>query len=113
MDWLRLAVVRQALDGVGRDVVPPLMMSIETAPMFSPIWEVRLRVILDNWGYFDEQQRARIQSYVLETWRHSSDRLWFGRTVRDAIDELILRHMLREEPDAIRELTRWIRHTRK
>jgi hypothetical protein len=113
MDWLRLAIARQAIDGVGRDVVPPLLMSIDVAPMFSPIWEVRLRVILDNWGYFNEEQRAKIQSYVVATWRASTDRLWFGRVVRDAVDELILRQLLRGEPGGLEELTKWIRHTRK
>lgn len=113
MDWLRLAIARQAIDGVGFDVVPPLLMSIDVAPMFSPIWEVRLRVILDNWGYFNEEQRAKIQRYVIKTWRYSTDRLWFGRTVRDAVDELILRQLLRGEPGGLEELTKWIRHTRK
>ncbi len=112
MEWLRLAITRQAIDGAGRSVVPPLMMSIDTSPMFFPVWETRLRVILDNWGYFTEEQRERIRTYVIGTWRHSDDRLWFGRIVRDPIDELILRHLLRGEPGASGELTRWIRHTR-
>lgn len=112
MDWLRLAIARQGLDGVSRDVVPPLMMSIETAPMFAPIWEPRLRVILDNWGYFTEEQRLEIRRYILKTWRHTDDRLWFGRVVRNPIDELILRHVLRDEPGALEELAKWIRHLR-
>jgi len=113
MDWLRLAVVRQALDGPSRGVVAPLLMSIETAPMLSIAWAPRLRVILDNWGYLNDEQRTEVRRYVVKTWRHSVDRRWFGQMVRDPTDELILRFFLRNEPGAQEELSRWIRATRK
>jgi hypothetical protein len=113
MEWLRLAVVRQTLDGASRNVVPPLLRSIETSPMLSVAWEPRLRVILDNWGYLTEEQRVQVRSYVVKTWRYTDDRRWFGRAVRDPVDELILRFFLRSEPGAQEELTRWIQATRK
>jgi len=74
IDWLRLAVVREVLDGPSRDVLPPLFMSSETAPLIPQIWRTRLRVILDVWPYLDDQQRARLADYFVMTWRLAMDR---------------------------------------
>jgi hypothetical protein len=113
-DWLRLAVVRQRLDGgAARDVLPPLFMSIKTAPLITYIWPTRLRIILDNWAYFSEEQRVQLRSYVMMTWRLTDDRRSFGWAVRDPVDELVLRYFLHNEPKAQEELAKWILATRK
>src|SRR5215813_4687683 len=57
IDWLRLAIARETLEGPSRNVLPLLFMSIETAPLIKQLWRARLRVILDVWPYLDDQQR--------------------------------------------------------
>ena len=104
--WARLAAVRQALNGPSTAVVPPLLMSIDTAPMMSPVWPARLQLILDNWASFTPEQRERVGAYVVQTWRRSPDRRWFALAVRSPIDELFVRYFLRDEPDAQEEITR-------
>jgi hypothetical protein len=42
--WLRLAAVRQTLEGPSPRVVSPLLMSIETAPVVPHTWQVRLEI---------------------------------------------------------------------
>ena len=111
-DWLRLAVVRQVLDGPSRDVVAALMMSIETAPMLSWIWPARLRIIIDNWGYLTDEQKVVVRDSVLKSWRHTGDRRIFGWAIREPVDEMIVRFFLRNEPGAQEELTKWILVTR-
>lgn len=113
IDWLRLAAVRQTLDGPSREVIALLQMSIRTGPWIAPVWPTRLRLILDNWAYFSDEQMPKIQEYVLAMWRHSADRRFFAWTIRDPVDELIIRSTLREEPGAQEELTRWILQYRK
>ena len=117
IDWLRLAVVREALDGPSRELLPPLFMSIETAPLIPQFWRVRLRVILDVWPYLDERQRDRLANYFVTTWRLARDRpALMVELYRPALmaeinspaDELIVRYFLRNEPDAQEELTKWI-----
>ena len=113
-DWLRLAVVRQALNGSSRDVLPPLLMSLDTGLMMSPIWRVRTRIILDNWAYFTEAQKEKLRDHVVTMWRRAPDRRWFGWIVYEQqVDELILRDLLRDEPNAKEELSRWIRDTNR
>jgi hypothetical protein len=122
IDWLRLAVTREVLDGASRAVLPPLFMSIETAPLIKQLWRTRLRVILDVWPYLDDQQRSRLADYFVMTWRLARDRpALMSETFRPGLmaeiyapaDELIVRYFLRNEPGAQEELTKWLEAYRK
>ncbi|HZP99710.1 MAG TPA: hypothetical protein VFB13_09245 [Reyranella sp.] len=114
LDWQRLAIMHEWLDGPSRDVPPLLFMSIETGRMMSPLWEPRLRIILDNWGYFSDQEKARLSDYIVEMWRRTDNRYFlFGRAVYDDIDEVILRYVLRHEPNAQEELSKVIAEAKK
>ncbi len=113
IDWLRVATVRQAMDSASREVLPPLFMSIETAPLISFVWPARMRIIFDNWGYYSDEQKERLRSHIVRLWRLGGNREWFGRAVRDPVDELILRFFLRNEPNAQAELGKLITATRK
>jgi hypothetical protein len=108
IDWLRLAVIHQALDGISRDVVPPLFMSIETAPLIPQIWPTRLRLILDNWVYFSDAERAQLRDYVAMTWRTSSEHVWFARAIYSPVDELLIRSFLGDDRQAQEELSQLI-----
>jgi len=113
IDWLRLATVREVLDGPSRDVLPPLFMSIETAPRIPQLWRARLRVILDVWPYLDDQQRSRLGDYFLMTWRLRMNRQDLAAEIYTPADELIVRYFLRNEPNAQEELTKWLVASRK
>jgi len=106
VEWLRLAGVRQLLDGPSQAAVAPLLMSIETAPMMAPIWPARLRLILDNRAAFTPEQREAVSAYVATTWRLSPDRRWFGEAIRSPVDELFVRYFVRNEPGAQEALTK-------
>lgn len=108
VDWMRLAAMRQAIDGVGRNVLPPLLMSIKTGPLLEQLWPVSLRLIVDNWGYFTDGQKADMKAYVGTIWRHSPDRRVFATIINNPIDELIIRNLLPDEPGAQEKLTKWI-----
>ena len=122
VDWLRLAIAREVVDGPSRNVLPPLFMSIETAPLIPQLWRARLRVILDVWPYLDDQQRSRLADYFVMTWRLARDRpALTSETFRPGLmaeiyspaDELIVRYFLRNEPGAQEELTKWLEASRK
>lgn len=113
IDWLRLAAMREALDGPSRDVIRLLNMSIRTGPWLLPVWPTRLRLILDNWAYYDDQQKSEVQAYVVDMWRHTDDRRFFAWTVHDPVDELIIRSLLRGEPGAQEVMTQWLLQYRK
>jgi hypothetical protein len=122
IDWLRLAIAREVVDGPSRNVLPPLFMSIETAPLIPQLWRARLRVILDVWPYLDDQQRNRLADYFVMTWRLARDRpALTSETYRPGVvaevyspaDELIVRYFLRDEPGAQEELTKWLEAYRK
>jgi hypothetical protein len=108
--WAQLAAARQAIGGPSAKAVAALMMSIDTAPMMDALWPSRLRLILDNWQFFTPKQREQVGSYVVKTWRHSAERLWFARVIRSPLDELFVRYFLRDVPDAQQELTKWLTH---
>ncbi len=108
IDWLRLATSRQGLDGPSRDVIAPLMMSIKTGPWIEPAFSVRLRLIVDNWAYFSEAQKAEVQAYASAMWRNARDPRFFGVNILSPIDEIIIRNLLRDEPGAQEKLTIWI-----
>ena len=106
--WLRLATVRQILEGPSPRVVGPLLMSIETAPVVPRLWPARLELILRNWDFFTDPERERVAAYVVMTWQASTDRRWFVRIIRQGIDELYLRILLSGLPGAQEELNAWI-----
>ncbi len=110
IDWMTLAIIHQWLDGPSRDNLPLLFMSIDTGPMMSFLWEPRLRLILDNWGFFSDEQKQRMGDYVVMMWRKSDDRRFFGRMVYNPIDEVILRYLLQHEPKAMEELTVYVKN---
>jgi hypothetical protein len=111
--WLRLAAVRETLDGPSPAVVGPLLMSIETAPVVPHLWPVRLELILQNWGMYTDAERERIAAYVAMTWQASTDRRWFVGALRTSLDELYLRLLLGNEPGVQDELTMWLELSRR
>jgi len=113
IQWLRLSSVRLALEGPSQRSVAPLLMSIDTAPMFLPLWPARLRLILDNWRALTAAQRGEVALYVARTWQLSPDRRWFADAIRDPMDELLVRYLVRNEAGAQEELTRMLAERRK
>lgn len=111
--WLRLALVREALEGPSREVVGPLLRSIATAPVVPRLWPVRLALILLNWEWFTDAEREVVAAYVAMTWKASSDRRWFVNALRNDVDELYLRGLLGDVPGAQEELTKWIALVRR
>jgi hypothetical protein len=109
LEWLRLAFVHLIADGPSRDVIPPLLLSMETAPFAPHVWPARLSYILDTWPYFDDAQKEFLRPYILRAWRHSPDRTYFAKAVHSPVDELILRFFLRGEPGAEEELSRLLK----
>jgi hypothetical protein len=106
--WLRLAAVRQVLEGPSRRVVGPLLMSIETAPVIPRLWPTRLDLILRNWGSFTDAERDRVATYVIMTWQASADRRWFVGAMGQGTGELYLRILLGDLPGAQEELSMWM-----
>jgi hypothetical protein len=110
LDWLRLAFLRLVIDGASREVLPPLFMSIETAPLVPHIWQARLRYILDVWPYLDDAQKDRLRAYLVRTWRADRGRrYYFAWVIYSPVDEGIVRYFLRDEPGAQEELTRLLK----
>lgn len=108
LDWLRLATIIEVRDGPSRAVIPPLMMSIKTGPWLEAAFFSRVRLIIDNWAYFSDEQRTEIQSAVTGMWQRSRDQRYFAWLVSNPVDELIVRSLLRDEPGAQEKLTVWI-----
>jgi hypothetical protein len=111
--WMRLATVRTALDGPSQQAVAPLLMSIDTAPLMSPLWPARLQLILDNWQALTPAQRDEIGAHVARIWRLSADRRWVAAAIRSPIDELFVRYFLRDEANAEAELTQLLAARKK
>jgi hypothetical protein len=108
IDWLRLGTTIQSLDGPSHAVIGPLMMSIKTGPWLEAAFFSRLRLIVDNWAYFSDEQKVEIRSAVSGMWRRSRDPRFFAQNVLNPVDELIIRNLLRDEPGAQEQLTIWI-----
>lgn len=113
IQWLRLSSVRLALDGPSQRTVAPLLMSIDTAPMFLPLWPARLRLILDNWQVLTIPEREKVAVYVARTWQLSPSYDWFADAIRTPVDELFVRYFVRNEAGAQEELTRLLAERRK
>lgn len=113
IQWLRLSSVRLALEGPSQSSVAPLLMSIDTAPNFLPLWPPRLRLILDNWQALTAAQRGEVAAYVARTWQLSPDRKWFADAIRNPIDELLVRFLVGNEAGTQEELTRLLTERRK
>lgn len=113
LEWLRLAALDQVIDGPSRDVLPPLFLSMEYAPLIPQGWPSRLRIILDNWPYFSDAQKDQVTAYMRLTWRAAEDKRFFVQAIYAPADELIIRFFLRDEPGAQEEFTRLIMHEMK
>lgn len=108
IEWLRLAATREGIDGPSREIIAPLEMSIETGRWMEPAFYVRLRLIVDNWAYFTDAEKDGLQKYVSGMWRYANDRRFFGTSIVNPVDEVIIRNLLRDQPGAQEMLTKWI-----
>ena len=71
-------------------------------------FSVRLRLIVDNWAYFSDAQKAEVQKYTVGMWRNARDPRFFGYNILNPVDEIIVRTLLRDEAGAQEKLTTWI-----
>lgn len=113
VEWQRLAVTLEWLEGPSNAILPPLFMAIDMGRMSSPLWAASVRLILDNWGSLTDEQKQRMGDYIAMIWRKSPDRRFFGTMVYGPIDEVILRMVLQNEPKALDELTMHIKEAQK
>jgi hypothetical protein len=105
VDWLRLAIMQNDLEGPSRLVVAMMFTSIEMAGGIPQTWQPRLRVILDCWLLLTDQQKERLRTHIAMVWRHSrGDRRLFGYVVRSPADHVILTWFVRDLPGASHEL---------
>jgi hypothetical protein len=110
IDWQRLGVVQDTLEGASPILVAILFTSIEMAPRVPQAFDARLRIILDCWPLLTDQQKARLRVHVVDMWRWSrGDRRFFAYQNWSEADLLIINWFLREEPGAVQEFADLVR----
>ena len=97
--WLDLATVRSARGASERDIVVPLVRSLEAAPNLTIMWIPRAALLLRHWQYLDIEELPEFAAQIRTIWSASpADR---ARLVDAAIaaDEMdVVAAAVREPP---------------
>lgn len=111
--WARLAFIRASRGASARDVVAPLIVSLDTGPNIRALWRSRTRLMLRYAPFMTVDE--------LLTVRHQLKTIWiYGPSERPHLLEMAhtldrmpqLLWALRDEPEAMTELETMERNTR-
>jgi hypothetical protein len=108
--WVRLAVMRQARMAPLRDILDPLMTSLDVAPNRRELWASRMNLLMYYW--------SALKPNELPIVRHQIRTMWFVPEFQFFLYDAAIRNgrkfnlldMLRDEPGALEEIATFDRN---
>jgi len=104
--WLRLAVVRSLRGAESRQVVDPLMQSVDTAPNARHLWLPRIEMMLRYWPNFSVDELLMMRSQIRAIWTVPLYRLPLMRAADLEGQALVVRWSLADDPSVEAEFQR-------
>jgi hypothetical protein len=96
--WLRLAVVRSLRGAESRQIVAPLMQSVDTAPNARHLWLPRIEMMLRYWPDFSVDELLMMRSQIRTIWTVPLYRLPLIRAAEVERQGLMVRWSLSGDP---------------
>lgn len=111
--WSRLAFIRQNRHVAARDVVTPLMMSLDTGPNMRDLWRGRSRLVLRYAPYMTPEELLTARFQLRTIWDYApSERPQLLEAAHNLDRLSIVLWALRDDPEAMAELETMERNTR-
>ncbi len=111
--WARLAFIRADRLAPGREVVAPLIMSLDTGPNARPLWRGRTRLMLLYTPSMTHDERLTVRYQLNTIWTYGPSERPNILEAAHTLNRLpLLMWALRDDPEAIAELETMERNTR-
>lgn len=111
--WTRLAFIRANRAAAARDVVAPLIMSLDTGPNVRALWRSRTRLILRYAPFMTVDDLLTVRHQLKTIWLYGPSERPYLLEMAHTLDRMPqLLWALRDEPEAMAELETMERNTR-
>ena len=102
--WVRLAVMRQAREAPPRDVLEPLITSLDVAPNRRELWKSRMSLLMYYWTALKPNELPILRHQVRTMWSVPAFRFFLYDTALKYGWKLHLIEVLGDEPGAVEEI---------
>jgi hypothetical protein len=102
--WVRLAVVRQARGAPPRDILEPLITSLDVAPNRRELWPSRMSLLMYYWGLLKPNELPIVRHQIRTMWDVPQFRFFLYDTALKTGRKFNLLDALSGDPEALEEL---------
>jgi hypothetical protein len=108
--WVRLAVMRQARGAPVRDILEPLLTSLDVAPNRRELWPSRMALLMYHWGALTPNEVPIMRHQVWTMWNVPQFRFFLYDTALRYHRKSELLETLKDEPAALEEIATFDRN---
>jgi hypothetical protein len=102
--WVRLAIMRQARLAPARDILDPLMTSLDVAPNRRELWPSRMALLMYHWGELKPNELPIIRHQIRTMWNVPQFQFLLYDTALKYQRKVGLMEMLGDDPSALEEI---------
>jgi hypothetical protein len=102
--WVRLAVIRTARPAPVRDVIEPLITSLDVAPNRRELWTSRMTLLMFYWDQLKPNEQPIMRHQVRSMWSQPSYRFFLYDTALKYRRMDALKSALGDDPEALEEI---------
>jgi len=108
--WVWLAVMRQARGAPLREVVDPLITSLDVAPNRRELWTSRMNLLMYNWSALKPNELPIVRHQIRTMWSVPQFQFFLYDTALKYGGKLNLLETLRGDPEALQEIATFDRN---
>jgi hypothetical protein len=102
--WVRLAVMRQARSASPRDILEPLLTSLDVAPNRRELWRSRMALLMFHWGELKPNELPILRHQIQTMWNVPQFQFFLYDTALKYGRKFSLIDMLGDAPGALEEI---------
>jgi hypothetical protein len=102
--WVRLAAIREARGASQRDILDPLIASLDVAPNRRVRWKLRMAMLMYYWAALKPNELPIVRHQVRTMWNEPGYRFFLYDTALRYYSMPLLRETLKGDPEAIEEI---------
>jgi hypothetical protein len=108
--WVRLAVMRRARGASQRDILDPLITSLDVAPNRRELWKSRMDLLMYYWDGLKPNEVPIVRRQIRTMWDVPQFRFFLYDTAVTYSSKSVLLDALRGDPEALAEIATFDRN---
>jgi hypothetical protein len=108
--WVRLAFIRQARGASQRDILDPLITSLDVAPNRRQLWKPRMAMLMYYWAALKPNELPIVRHQIRTMWNAPANRFFLYDTALTYYLMPRLKEILGGDPEAMEEIATFDRN---